>query len=573
MKRCDVRGVAKAALLLGGKIEEQPRKLHDILNVFHAGALRRHSRKVEPLVSGTKRYFELKEDILNAEQAILRELGFIIHAEHAHKFVFYYIRVLLAKGFNEQYPELAQKAWNYANDLYRSTLCLKYRPNVLACASIFLASRDLKIPLPEPSWWELFDVEQPQVFEVATGILSLYKLPKAKHVNLRDEPDKEDVAAAKPSDKALLVKVEGVDASATATIEVAEEKKEEGVGGKIEDKEADSKDAEKALEASLFKSATPDVVAAADKDSRSESGSMAGGEKKDERRTPPPSDRDRNRDDDRRRDDGRSRDVRDRDRDRDRRDRDRDRSRSRDRGGSDRRVANRDRSPGARRASGRNRSASPIGVVAARPDGGTRGSYLAEATGTKGVMRATKTKTATAIEMSETEIGVQVGNGAAAWAEGAETQIQDRQTRQQKQKQKPQQEQEQEQEQEKSMSKSRSKSRSPSADLADLVKSRKSSSSKSDSKSKEPDAKSADSKGNGIKKGDDDRDRKSSGKPKIKPAIVFPGEDSTTKPRAPIKPACANDDELEDKSTQKSLSDQDEEKRRKRAEKYGTGGG
>jgi len=122
------------------------------------------------------------------------------------------------------------------------------------------------------------------------------------------------------------------------------------------------------------------------------------------------------------------------------------------------------------------------------------------------------------------------------------------------------------------MSKSRSKSRSPSADLADLVKSRKSSSSKSDSKSKEPDAKSADSKGNGIKKGDDDRDRKSSGKPKIKPAIVFPGEDSTTKPRAPIKPACANDDELEDKSSQKSLSDQDEEKRRKRAEKYGTGG-
>jgi len=75
MKRCDVRGVAKAAILLGGKIEEQPRKLHDILNVFHAGALRRHSRKVEPLVSGTKRYFELKEDILNAEQAILRELG------------------------------------------------------------------------------------------------------------------------------------------------------------------------------------------------------------------------------------------------------------------------------------------------------------------------------------------------------------------------------------------------------------------------------------------------------------------------------------------------------------------
>ena len=78
MKRCDVRGVAKAALLLGGKIEEQPRKLHDILNVFHAAALRRHGRKVEPLISGNKRYLELKEDILNAEQAILRELGLYV---------------------------------------------------------------------------------------------------------------------------------------------------------------------------------------------------------------------------------------------------------------------------------------------------------------------------------------------------------------------------------------------------------------------------------------------------------------------------------------------------------------
>ena len=92
------------------------------------------------------------------------EMHSIIHAEHAHKFVFYYIRVLLAKSFNELYPELAQKAWNYANDLYRSILCLKFRPNVLACAAIFLASRNLQIPLPEPTWWELFDANQAQVF-------------------------------------------------------------------------------------------------------------------------------------------------------------------------------------------------------------------------------------------------------------------------------------------------------------------------------------------------------------------------------------------------------------------------
>ena len=354
MKRCDVRGVAKAALMLGGKIEEQPRKMHDILNVFHAAALRRHNRKVEPLVAGTKRYFELKEDILNAEQAILRELGFIIHAEHAHKFVFYYIRVLLAKGFNEQYPELAQKAWNYANDLYRSSLCLKFRPNVLACASIFLASRDLKIPLPEPTWWELFDAKQEQVFEVATAILGLYKLPKAKHINLKGEPDKEEAALAV------------ADASAAA----ATSSLAHGAGEGEDRDQVGAQNGETGAETVTLKAKTPDA-AAADKTARDKADAASepergpGGGSKDERRSPGL---------DRRRDNG-SRDLRDREEDRRRdrederrRDRSRSRSRERDRGGDRRGGGDRQRSPPGRRGSDRRRSSSPVRRRSRSPD-------------------------------------------------------------------------------------------------------------------------------------------------------------------------------------------------------------
>lgn len=379
MKRCEVRSVAKAALLLGGKIEEQPRKLHDILNVFHAAALRRHNRKIEPLVPGTKRYLEMKEDILKAEQAILRELGFIIHAEHAHKFVFYYIRVLLARGFNEQYPELAQRAWNYANDLYRSTICLKFRPNVLACGAIFLASRDLKIPLPEPTWWELFDVQKDQVYEVATGILSLYKLPKAHNINLRDEPDKDAEEGRKPADEGGKADC-SADAKSTQEPEdlVASTEKDQAPAQEQEKVPASSEEvsADKALEQGAAPAATPDPstsdkVQRSDTDSASKGGGVDKGErgergdKRDERRLTPPSDRDRGggRKDDRR-SDGRGRDVRERDRERER---DRDRSRSRDRGGGGR-GSNRERTPPARRGSGRNRSSSPLRRRSRTPD-------------------------------------------------------------------------------------------------------------------------------------------------------------------------------------------------------------
>jgi hypothetical protein len=49
MAKCDVRAVAKAALWLASKVEEEPRKAQDILNVFHASAMHRSGQRIEPL--------------------------------------------------------------------------------------------------------------------------------------------------------------------------------------------------------------------------------------------------------------------------------------------------------------------------------------------------------------------------------------------------------------------------------------------------------------------------------------------------------------------------------------------
>lgn len=138
---------------------------------------------------------------------------------------------------------------------------------------------------------------------------------------------------------------------------------EEGVEVAAESQEGEGDAADK-LKDTMFKSATPDV---GDKDKASGSDSAARaerGDKKDERRTSPPSDRDRNRDDDKRRDDkrdDRGRDARD--------DRNRSRSRSRDRGRGDRRSGVRDRSPPGRRGGqDRRRSSSPIRRRSRSPD-------------------------------------------------------------------------------------------------------------------------------------------------------------------------------------------------------------
>ena len=59
-----------------------------------------------------QRYEELKIDLIRTERHLLKEMGFICHVEHPHKFIINYLLQLQAP------PEMMQEAWNLANDRY-----------------------------------------------------------------------------------------------------------------------------------------------------------------------------------------------------------------------------------------------------------------------------------------------------------------------------------------------------------------------------------------------------------------------------------------------------------------------
>lgn len=58
----------------------------------------------------------MKIDLIRTERHLLKEMGFICHVEHPHKFIISYLKVLAAPS------ELMQVAWNLANDRYVHSL-------------------------------------------------------------------------------------------------------------------------------------------------------------------------------------------------------------------------------------------------------------------------------------------------------------------------------------------------------------------------------------------------------------------------------------------------------------------
>nr|XP_027803386.1 cyclin-L2 isoform X1 [Marmota flaviventris] len=194
--------VSMACVHLASKIEEAPRRIRDVINVFHRLRHLREKKKPVPLLLDQD-YVNLKNQIIKAERRVLKELGFCVHVKHPHKIIVMYLQVLEC----ERNQHLVQTAWNYMNDSLRTDVFVRFQPESIACACIYLAARTLEIPLPNrPHWFLLFGATEEEIQEICLKILQLYTRKKVDLTLLESEVEKRKhaIEEAKAQARGLL---------------------------------------------------------------------------------------------------------------------------------------------------------------------------------------------------------------------------------------------------------------------------------------------------------------------------------------------------------------------------------
>ncbi|XP_033012225.1 cyclin-L1 isoform X3 [Lacerta agilis] len=93
------------------------------------------------------------------------------------------------------------------NDSLRTDVFVRFHPESIACACIYLAARTLEIPLPNrPHWFLLFGATEEEIQEICTKILQLYTRKKVDLAILESRVEKKKLAIeeAKAQAKGLL---------------------------------------------------------------------------------------------------------------------------------------------------------------------------------------------------------------------------------------------------------------------------------------------------------------------------------------------------------------------------------
>ncbi|KAL6259775.1 hypothetical protein P5V15_009687 [Pogonomyrmex californicus] len=132
--------IAVAALFLAAKVEEQPRKLEHVIKMAYMCL----HRDQPPPDSRSESFLEQAQDLVFNENVLLQTLGFDVAIDHPHTHVVRCCQLVKAS------KDLAQTSYFMAsNSLHLTTMCLQYKPTVVACFCIHLACRWSNWEIPQ----------------------------------------------------------------------------------------------------------------------------------------------------------------------------------------------------------------------------------------------------------------------------------------------------------------------------------------------------------------------------------------------------------------------------------------
>ncbi|KAE8542624.1 hypothetical protein D1P53_001405 [Cryptococcus gattii VGV] len=193
-----INDISISALFLASKLCESPVRLRDLINTylyllariqhlldlpadqsFHSG-LSSHSdgREEDKVWEGFKFnvpgfhdeiFWDWKDVITASEMQILKRLGFNMQVDLPYNHMINYLKIL-DLVFDD---DVTQMCWSILNDMLLTPLYAIHPPHTIACISILLTTRLLRIPLP-PKWYLLFDVSYDEIWSGCGVIMRLW---------------------------------------------------------------------------------------------------------------------------------------------------------------------------------------------------------------------------------------------------------------------------------------------------------------------------------------------------------------------------------------------------------------
>ncbi|GJQ81412.1 putative domain present in cyclins, TFIIB and Retinoblastoma [Trypoxylus dichotomus] len=144
--------IASASIFLAAKVEEQPRKLEHVIKYANL-CKNPHDTRFE---INSERYQAQSQDLVFNENILLQTLGFDVAIDHPHTHVVRCCHLVRAS------KDLAQTSYFMAsNSLHLTTMCLQYKPTVVACFCIHLVCKwsNWEIPLSNEKreWFSYVD--------------------------------------------------------------------------------------------------------------------------------------------------------------------------------------------------------------------------------------------------------------------------------------------------------------------------------------------------------------------------------------------------------------------------------